>query len=153
MCRITDPRLGVISPDKFIPMAESCGLIVKVTDAVACEAFGAWRSWQAAKLDLRLALNVSPALLGNETWANDFLARCAEYNMDPKWVTLEITETAAGATNAKACEVLTRLQKKGFKLSIDDFGTGLLLARHAFLPPAHFRDEDRQKLHLRFAGQ
>ena len=124
LCRITDPRLGVISPDKFIPMAESCGLIAKVTDAVACEAFGAWRKWHAAGLDLRLALNVSPALLGDEAWAKAFLERCAEFKMNPKWVTLEITETAAGATNAKACEILTRLQKKGFKLSIDDFGTG-----------------------------
>jgi EAL domain-containing protein (putative c-di-GMP-specific phosphodiesterase class I) len=124
LCRITDPRLGVVSPDKFIPMAETCGLIAKVTDAVVCEAFGAWRTWHAAGLDLRLALNVSPALLGDEAWATRFLERCAEFKMDPKWVTLEITETAAGATNAKACEILTRLQKKGFKLSIDDFGTG-----------------------------
>ncbi len=105
-------------------MAESCGLIAKVTDAVVREAFDAWRGWQADKLDLRMALNVSPALLGDDTWANDFLSRCAEYGMDPKWVTLEITETAAGATGAKAQDILTRLHKKGFKLSIDDFGTG-----------------------------
>ena len=56
--------------------------------------------------------------------AKAFLERCAEFRMDPKWITLEITESAAGATDPKACEILTRLQKKGFKLSIDDFGTG-----------------------------
>jgi EAL domain-containing protein (putative c-di-GMP-specific phosphodiesterase class I) len=124
LCRMKDPRFGVISPDLFIPMAESCGLIAKLTDAVACEAFRAWQTWNAAGLCLRLALNVSPALLGDADWAEKFLGRCTEFKVEPKWITLEITETAAGATNPKATEILTRLQQKGFALSIDDFGTG-----------------------------
>ena len=124
LCRMRDPRFGPISPDKFIPMAEKCGLIAKLTDAVVCEAFQAWRSWKELDLCLRLALNVSPVLLDNREWSERFLRRCAEFDMDPKWITLEITETAAGATNPQACEILTHLQGKGFALSIDDFGTG-----------------------------
>jgi len=124
LCRMKDPRFGVISPDTFITMAEKCGLIAKLTDAVTCEAFRAWGTWKAAGLTLRLALNVSPALLGDAGWAEKFLQRCAEFRVEPKWITLEITETAAGATNPKATEILTNLQKKGFALSIDDFGTG-----------------------------
>lgn len=124
LCRVTHPELGAIPPDRFIPIAENGGLIPKLTDAVVCEAFGAWRSWAGAGLHLRLALNVSPLLLGDEEWATRFLERAAQFRMDAKFITLEITETAAGATSDLAVGILTRLQKKGFSLSIDDFGTG-----------------------------
>lgn len=124
LCRIRDPQFGAISPELFIPMAEKCGLIPKLTDAVICQAFGDWHKWQAAGLYLRLAVNVSPLLLADNQWSDKFLTRCAQFAMDPKWITLEITESAAGATSPKAGEILTRLQAKGFALSIDDFGTG-----------------------------
>ena len=124
LCRIRHPEFGMISPDRFIPLAETCGLIFKLTDAVACESFRAHRSWRDAGLNLRLAINVSPELLRDSEWSNLFLQRCAEYRVDPKSITLEITESAAGATDPAACEVLTALRARGFTLSIDDFGTG-----------------------------
>jgi EAL domain-containing protein (putative c-di-GMP-specific phosphodiesterase class I) len=124
LCRVTDPVFGPVSPDKFIAIAEANGLIYKLTDAVSCDAFRAWQGWNVAGLPLRLALNVSPLLLGDSKWFDFFLQRCAEFRMDPKWITLEITETAAGATGEQAGEILRDLHAKGFKLSIDDFGTG-----------------------------
>jgi EAL domain-containing protein (putative c-di-GMP-specific phosphodiesterase class I) len=124
LCRIRHPEFGIISPDRFVPLAETCGLIFKLTDAVACEAFRAHRAWRDAGLALRLAINVSPELLRENEWSNLFLQRCAEYRVDPKSITLEITESAAGATDPAACEVLTALRARGFTLSIDDFGTG-----------------------------
>jgi EAL domain-containing protein (putative c-di-GMP-specific phosphodiesterase class I) len=95
-----------------------------LTDGVFRKSFTAWHDWCRAGLRLRLALNVSPILLRTEDWYNSFLVRCSEFSIDPKWITLEITETAAGATDAQASEILHKLQKKGFSLSIDDFGTG-----------------------------
>lgn len=124
LCRVTDPVFGPVSPDKFIAIAEENGLIAKLTDAVSCDAFRAWQGWNAAGLPLRLALNVSPLLLGDRNWFDFFLKRCAEFRMDPKWITLEITETAAGATSEQAGKIMRDLHAKGFKLSIDDFGTG-----------------------------
>jgi EAL domain-containing protein (putative c-di-GMP-specific phosphodiesterase class I) len=124
LCRMTHPSFGVISPDQFIPQAEKCGLIAKLTNAVAVEAFRAWRSWRQAELSLRLAINVSPDLLRDGEWSESFLKICAGSTIDPKWITLEITESCAGATDPKALEILTALRYKGFTLSIDDFGTG-----------------------------
>jgi len=124
LCRIGDPAFGAISPDTFIAIAEANGLIFKLTDLVACDTFRAWQSWNSAGLPIRLALNVSPLLLADRDWFDSFLQRCAEFRMDPKWITLEITETAAGATDEQAGEILRNLHEKGFKLSIDDFGTG-----------------------------
>jgi EAL domain-containing protein (putative c-di-GMP-specific phosphodiesterase class I) len=124
LCRINDPQAGRIMPDQFVPTAESSGLIAKLTDAVVSEAFRAWHSWNADGLCLRIALNVSPILLKDEVWQQGFLERCSEFKMNPKWITLEITETAAGATNVQSREILEKLHEKGFALSIDDFGTG-----------------------------
>jgi EAL domain-containing protein (putative c-di-GMP-specific phosphodiesterase class I) len=124
LCRIRHPEFGLIPPDRFVSIAEKCGLIFKLTDAVACEALRAYCTWRQANLILRLAINVSPELLRDGEWSGLFLQRCAEFRVEPKWITLEITESAAGATDPAACEVLTSLRARGFTLSIDDFGTG-----------------------------
>src|SRR5436190_15663895 len=106
LCRISDPAFGAISPDKFIAIAESNGLIFKLTDAVICDAFRAWQSWSNAGLLIRLALNMSPLLLNDRQFLDLFVKRCAEFRMNPKWITLEITETAAGATSEHAGDIL-----------------------------------------------
>lgn len=124
LCRMHDARHGKVPPDTFIAIAERHGLIEKLTDGVFQKSFLAWHDWCRAGLRLRLALNVSPVLLQSSDWCDSFLDRCAQHAVDPRWITLEITETAAGATGSKASEILHRLQKKGFSLSIDDFGTG-----------------------------
>jgi len=124
LCRIGHPTFGEIRPDDFIGLAEKEGLIAKLTDAVVCQSFRDWRSWRDQGLTLRLALNVSPSLLGSAEWSESFLRRCAEFNVDAEWITLEITESASGAASAAALETLTRLRLEGVTLSIDDFGTG-----------------------------
>jgi EAL domain-containing protein (putative c-di-GMP-specific phosphodiesterase class I) len=124
LCRIDDPTHGVVAPDQFIALAEKHALMERLTDGVARRAFAAWRQWAGAGLHIRMALNISPLLLAGEEWCQGFLTTCSEFSIDPKWITLEITETAAGATDRSACEILRRLQQRGFSLSIDDFGTG-----------------------------
>src|SRR6185295_3468745 len=124
LCLIRHPTFGNIRPDQFIGLAEKEGLIAKLTDAVTCQAFRDWRIWCTQGLSLQLALNVSPTLLVNSEWADSFLRRCSEFNMDTDWITLEITETGSGTASAAALETLTRLRLRGLTLSIDDFGTG-----------------------------
>jgi EAL domain-containing protein (putative c-di-GMP-specific phosphodiesterase class I) len=124
LCRIGHPELGIIYPDEFIGLAESEGLIDELTDAVVCRAFEDWRDWHAQGLSLKLALNVSPELLRDGNWFEQFNRRCAEYDIGPEYITLEITESSSGTAHATALDILTRLRLKGFTLSIDDFGTG-----------------------------
>jgi EAL domain-containing protein (putative c-di-GMP-specific phosphodiesterase class I) len=124
LCRIFHPSFGAISPDQFIPLAEKNGLVLRLTDCVVCEAFRDHRGWRQEGLSLRLAVNISPELLTDGVWCDLFLQRCSEFEVDAEQITLEITESSAGATHPAALDILTRLRLKGFTLSIDDFGTG-----------------------------
>ena len=124
LSRITHPRFGKISPELFIVLAEKEGLIQQLTDVVVRQAFRDMKSWNAEGMPLRLALNVSPELLKTTKWCELFAQRCAEFDIEPERITLEITETSCGADHAVALDILTRLRLKGFTLSIDDFGTG-----------------------------
>lgn len=124
LCRIQHPDLGMIFPDNFIPLAEAHDLILELTDAVTVQAFRDLRSWDEQGLLLRLAINISPRLMSGMTWFELFEHRCSEHQIDPKRITLEVTESSSQGGKVLALEILSRLRLKGFQLSIDDFGTG-----------------------------
>jgi len=124
LCRIQHPELGMIFPDNFIPLAEAHDLILELTDAVTVQAFRDLRLWDEQGLQLRLAINISPRLMSGLTWFELFEHRCMEYQVDPKRITLEVTESSSHGGKVLALEILSRLRLKGFQLSIDDFGTG-----------------------------
>ncbi len=124
LCRIQHPELGMIFPDNFIPLAEAHDLILELTDAVTVQAFRDLRLWDEQGLQLRLAINISPRLMSGLTWFELFEHRCSEYQVDPKRITLEVTESSSNGGKVLALEILSRLRLKGFQLSIDDFGTG-----------------------------
>src|SRR4051812_29615696 len=124
LCRLRHPHFGNVFPDQFIPIAEKHGLIAKLTDSVVRQAFRDLAVWREQGLAVGLALNVSPELLKTTEWCEQFTKTCEELEIDHERITLEITESSAGATLEVALDVLTRLRLKGFLLSIDDFGTG-----------------------------
>jgi EAL domain-containing protein (putative c-di-GMP-specific phosphodiesterase class I) len=124
LCRLHHPQFGIVYPEQFIAIAEKHGLIAKLTDVVVCHAFRDLGMWRDQGLAVRLALNVSPELLKTNEWCEQFMRRCDEFGIESENITLEITESSAGATQDIALDVLTRLRLKGFLLSMDDFGTG-----------------------------
>ena len=124
LCRLRHPHFGNVYPDQFIAIAEKHGLIAKLTDSVVCNAFRDLGQWRDQGLAVRLAINISPELLKTGEWTEQFIQRCQEFAIEPERITLEITESASGATLEVALDLLTRLRLKGFQLSIDDFGTG-----------------------------
>src|SRR5665213_2159899 len=124
LCRIQHPEIGLVFPDNFIPLAEAHDLILELTDAVTVQAFRDLRSWDEQGLQLRLAINISPRLMSGMTWFELFEHRCMEYQVDPKRITREVTESSSQGGKVLALEILSRLRLKGFLLSIDDFGTG-----------------------------
>jgi diguanylate cyclase (GGDEF)-like protein/hemerythrin-like metal-binding protein len=150
LARWRHPRLGVVMPDRFIPIAETSGLIDAITDRV----LELGLSWLAAAFprrsggsdpsdsspaedpDLTLSINMSAASLGDRDFVEDALRACAQHDMEPERVILELTETSAMRDPVATLDQLTRLRMKGFQLSIDDFGTGfssmLQLARLPF---------------------
>src|SRR3954468_7079260 len=124
LCRIKHPEMGLIYPDNFIPLAEAHDLILELTDAVTVQAFRDLKIWDEAGRTLRMAINISPRLMGSMTWFELFEHRCQEHRVDPKRITLEVTESSSQGGKVLALEILSRLRLKGFLLSIDDFGTG-----------------------------
>ena len=135
LARWSDPGLGVIPPDVFIPLAEREGLIDELSDQV----FGTALAWLCSHDPLgssHIALNLSGASLGDLELADRIERRCRHSGIDPSRVVLELTETASAIDQVTALDVLTRFRIKGLALSIDDFGTGhstlVKLARQPF---------------------
>jgi EAL domain-containing protein (putative c-di-GMP-specific phosphodiesterase class I) len=115
---------GLVSPNQFVPLAEESGLIDDLSRIVLTQAIIQQRKWAVQGLDLQVAINLSPLNLRSGSLADDIAALCLEHTVPPERITIEITETAAMDDALQALDTLTRLRLKGFKLSIDDFGTG-----------------------------
>jgi diguanylate cyclase (GGDEF)-like protein len=115
------PELGSVSPSKFIPIAESTGLISPISTWVlarACEAAAQWPE------DVSIAVNMSPALLKDLHLSHMILSSLYTSGLAARRLELEITETVLLEDNAQANSLIREFQKIGLKLSIDDFGTG-----------------------------
>jgi diguanylate cyclase (GGDEF)-like protein/PAS domain S-box-containing protein len=116
---------GYISPAEFIPIAESTGLIIPITQWLLRATTKQNKAWQAAgATPVCVSVNLSPVHFkkgGLEAHVRDALI---EADLESKWLELEITEGAAMEGGDSAAEILTRLREMGVKLAIDDFGTG-----------------------------
>jgi EAL domain-containing protein (putative c-di-GMP-specific phosphodiesterase class I) len=126
---------GVVGPADFLPQAECTDVIGPLTRYIADRAFAEAARWRGGGLQIDVAVNLSARNLLEPALADDLAALAASHGLDPAAVTLEVTETAAMEVESDGVAALTRLRAAGFKLSIDDFGTGLSsLARLDQLP-------------------
>jgi EAL domain-containing protein (putative c-di-GMP-specific phosphodiesterase class I)/ActR/RegA family two-component response regulator len=124
LARWIHPSRGTISPERFIPLAETTGLIAPLTDYVLDRAVADQASWAVTGHDLTVAVNLSPLVLDHERLLPDLLQRLAQYRLPPARFTLEVTESAAMQNPTVTMEVLGRLRLRGFNLALDDVGTG-----------------------------
>ncbi|MDT8311515.1 MAG: EAL domain-containing protein [Methylophaga sp.] len=127
LARWTHGQKGTISPDIFIPIAEQYGLIDQLTVQVFEQALPLLHQWQhniASAWRLKLSVNISPVSLANEQLFIDIEQLCQQHQVASEQLILELTETAAMDDPVKSLDTLTRLRIRGFRLSIDDFGTG-----------------------------
>ncbi len=126
------PELGVKLPDAFIPLAEKTGQIDMLTELVIAMGF---EFMGKISPKLSLSLNISAKNIKDSQLVNTVNHLCDEFDVDPKRVVLELTETATMNDPDEAEHVLNELRNKGFRLSIDDFGTGYSsMAQLAKLP-------------------
>jgi EAL domain-containing protein (putative c-di-GMP-specific phosphodiesterase class I) len=124
LVRWQHPSLGLISPAKFIPVAEESGLIVQLGEWVLRAACEQLRAWQHEGLALQLAVNVSARQFHQRNLADVVEAAMAESNVDPRLVWIELTESAIMHDAEGSISTLERLKSRGISISIDDFGTG-----------------------------
>jgi EAL domain-containing protein (putative c-di-GMP-specific phosphodiesterase class I)/GGDEF domain-containing protein/integral membrane sensor domain MASE1 len=121
LLRWNHPRHGLIPPDRFMPLVEETGFIEPLTAWVLARAID-----DAAALGGRgIAINLSARSLANPALAVRLAAICAQRGFPSERITLEITETAVIADGAAALATLNALKQAGFRIAIDDYGTGL----------------------------
>jgi len=125
LIRWQHPDLGLISPAKFIPLAEETGLIVPIGEWVLRTACTQNRAWQLAGLPpLRIAVNLSARQFQQPNLVKTIAQILKETELEPQYLELEITESLVMQDIDFTVSILRELQKMGIKISMDDFGTG-----------------------------
>jgi EAL domain-containing protein (putative c-di-GMP-specific phosphodiesterase class I) len=123
LLRWTHPRLGRISPQDFVPLAEESGAIIPIGAWVMAEAsrqLAAWRQ-SAGRPDLVMGVNLSVLELRDPEVVARTLAAVERAGVDPAGICLEVTENRS--LSASAVEQVRRLRLAGFRIALDDFGT------------------------------
>ena len=136
LARWHDPELGDVSPAKFIPLAEECGLIEQIGLWSIREACRQMAEWRDAGLDIpSVSVNLSPINFQNVNLAASVADILADHGLRPDMLMIEITEGVIMNERSVAIETMNTLRKLGVGLSLDDFGTGYSsLSRLAHLP-------------------
>ncbi|MCG2775195.1 MAG: EAL domain-containing protein [Desulfobacterales bacterium] len=116
---------NLISPAKFIPIAEASGLIVPIGEFVLRTACLQNKMWQEAGLKkISVAVNVSGLQFGQKDFVKDTFTALEDTDLNPQYLELEITETTIMTNPERAIRNLNELKEAGIQISIDDFGTG-----------------------------
>ncbi len=124
LARWHDAKQGWIAPDVFVPVAEQHGLIRQLTLHVMDAAMRQTALWNRHGLDLSIAINLSPTLLERGELVQEISDLQRQHGLRAEQIVLEVTESSLLRDLAIALGVLTRLRLRGFRLSLDDYGTG-----------------------------
>ena len=125
------PKLGVVPPATFIPIAEEIGLISSLGLWALRRACQDVVAWQANGMDpLRLAVNVSPRQLQHDDLVGHVAQILADTGLPAERLDLELTESTLLLEDDAIAETLTRLRELGIGLALDDFGTGYSSLSH-----------------------
>ncbi|MEH7383661.1 bifunctional diguanylate cyclase/phosphodiesterase [Bacillus sp. JJ1533] len=125
LIRWEHPKLGLVSPGEFIPLAEETGLIQEIGRWVLKEACQENKKWHDMGYDyLTISVNVSADQFQQISFINVVKEVLLETGLPPQYLTLELTEGVMLRNINHSVIVMKELQKLGVKVSIDDFGTG-----------------------------
>ena len=124
LVRWNHPERGTILPDEFIPPAQKTGVIAPLTMFVLDEALRQCRTWALQGLELCVAVNLSTRNLLDVHLPDTVGQLLTRWEVPPRLLELEITESTILADPVRAMQILSRLDEMGVRLAIDDFGTG-----------------------------
>lgn len=115
----------ILSPDVFIPIAETGHLIYKISDIVLHKVCQQLIKWKKQNLKINsIAINISPNLFEHTNFVDTLTSTIKKYDLEFSMFNIEVTETILMSNIEQAVEKLKELSSLGFKISIDDFGTG-----------------------------
>lgn len=144
LIRWNHPKLGLISPMTFIPLAEETGLIVPIGDWTIREGCRQIKEWREKyEMQLTMGINLSPKQFDNDHLVQDIAAILQEYSIPSKYLELEITEHVMMEREENYIGRLQQLRDLGIVLSIDDFGTGYSSLSYLAKFPIDFLKIDR----------
>ncbi|WP_371618028.1 putative bifunctional diguanylate cyclase/phosphodiesterase [Streptomyces sp. NBC_00454] len=124
LVRWVHPERGRVSPDEFIAIAETSGLMPHLTEYVLETALAQVARWRAQGLKVPVAVNVSPRDVHTPGFAGAVAARLARHGVPASGLQLEITEHVLLEDPQRAADTMAGLTGHGVKMSLDDFGTG-----------------------------
>jgi len=125
LLRWNNPSLGMVMPDRFIPLAEETGLITPIGEWVlkeSCLAAMRWREQTGMKIGI--AVNVSPRQFRDPSFVQTVMQALEQSGLEPDQLELEITERLILDNTIETADILRELDQSGIRLSLDDFGTG-----------------------------
>jgi diguanylate cyclase len=144
LVRWNHPQKGIVPPSQFIQLAEQSGLIVPLGQRVLELAFGFAKRWEAKELNMRVAINLSVRQLEQQGWIESLHQMIDSYDIPPRLVDLEITESVIADDPIAMEKTLKNLSARGFMLSLDDFGTGYSSLNYLARFPFNHVKIDRQ---------
>ncbi|MBU1216333.1 EAL domain-containing protein [bacterium] len=125
LVRWMHPTLGLITPDKFIKIAEETGLVINIDDEVMHMAMEQISLWRHNNLNPgTLALNVSVKQLENKHFVQKLKETMKKFDCNPEYLEIEVTESNIMKKPQENIVKLNILHKLGIKIAVDDFGTG-----------------------------
>jgi len=124
LMRWTHPQRGLVPPAVFIPIAERFGLIGAIGNWLIDEACRQAGEWRDDGLRMRVAINLSAHQLRHADLADRVDAALKRHDINPHFLTCEITESVAMEDASNAIRMVEKLNAMGVNISIDDFGTG-----------------------------
>ena len=121
LARWNSPKLGMVNPEIFIPVAEDIGLIGELSENLIRQALRDARNWDPS---LTLSVNISPVQLRDPWFAQKLLKILVEANFPPSRLEIEVTESCLHENVGLVRSLITSLKNQGISVSLDDFGTG-----------------------------
>lgn len=125
LARWTHPEKGPIAASEFVAAAEQHNRIGKLTDFVLEQAVAAAAAINKRGTEFEIAVNLSARLLTDKGFTLRLAALLARHSLAAKYLTLELTETAALTDSGEGLDMIARIRDLGVNIAIDDYGTGL----------------------------
>jgi len=124
LIRWVNAQMGVISPGRFIPVAEETGLIVAIGDWVLETAINQAKLWKDSGYDLKVSINIAAMQFIQENLSGKISDYIAKAGISTEVIEIEITESTIMRDPELAVKSLRRLKDMGLSVAVDDFGTG-----------------------------
>lgn len=132
LCRWRHPELGMLLPDRFVPLTEQFGLIREFGYAVLARGVRELARWREnpATAGLRLAVNVNVQSFAGEDFVSNLRGLFSSHQVNPTRLTLELTEHVMTRDRKLIAQRMGELKELGVRLSLDDFGSGYSSLAH-----------------------